>query len=375
MDDLHALLPHLADVAAGIAAPERYAPPPDTASGQARLAARLERHGLGPVGHAAFRHDRAMANLLAPSAFRAAAENLTHLETLTRIERRLAADRIDMVLLKGAAVAPDLYADTSLRPMRDIDLWIGERDLPRAAKALADEGFEEAPADPRRPPALQRQSGGEIPFRRRGGGFGMIELHYSAFQGWWIRRTAAPDLDAVRDRAVPSGADRHARRLSTEDAILQTAFHVAVNQFAQTPLKGIMDIAVLARRRRVDWGAVCHRARAWRIATATWLVLETADRLMGLPCGAPAIRSLRPSLTRRAILRGAVGPSSVIASRDLTPVPLRYPFMLALVDRGRDGARLVGRTLWPERWWIDARYGRPGSRLGHLRALVRRGGV
>lgn len=375
MDDLHALLPHLADVAAGIAAPERHAPSPDTASGKARLAAWLERHGLGPVGHAAFRHDREMTDLLAPPAFRAAAENLTHLDALTRIERRLAAERIDVVLLKGAAIAPALYADTGLRPMRDVDLWIGESDLPRAALALAAEGFEEAPADPRRPPALQRQSGGEIPFRRRDGGFGLVELHYSAFQGWWIRRTASPDLAAVRDRAVPAGAGRHARRLSNEDAILQTAFHVAVNQFGQTPLKGIMDLAVLARRSRVDWNAVCHRARAWRIATATWLVLETADRLMGLPRGAPAIRSLRPSLPRRAILQGAVGSSSVIASRDLTPVPLRYPFMLALVDRGRDGARLVGRTLWPERWWIDARYGRPGSRLGHLRSLVRRGGV
>jgi hypothetical protein len=35
--------------------------------------------------------------------------------------------------------------------------------------------------------------------------------------------------------------------------------------------------------------------------------------------------------------------------------------MTALVDRPRDGARLIGRTLWPERWWLTARYGPPGE--------------
>jgi hypothetical protein len=48
-------------------------------------------------------------------------------------------------------------------------------------------------------------------------------------------------------------------------------------------------------------------------------------------------------------------------------------FMMALVDRRRDGARLIGRTVWPEPWWIAARYGRPASRMKHLWGLVRRG--
>jgi hypothetical protein len=49
--------------------------------------------------------------------------------------------------------------------------------------------------------------------------------------------------------------------------------------------------------------------------------------------------------------------------------------MLTLADRKRDGIRLVGRALWPERWWVEARYGRPVGRLGHVGELLRRGDV
>jgi hypothetical protein len=172
---------------------------------------------------------------------------------------------------------------------------------------------------------------------------------------------------------VPLGPGRHAHRLAAEDAILQTAFHVAVNQFGQAPLRGLMDLAVLARRHVIDWTAVASRARAWRLATATWLVLDTANRLIGLPDCELALSELRPTRARRAALRAFVTPRSVLAERDLTR-PLRHQaFMMALVDRRRDGARLVGRTLWPEPWWLAARYGGPVSRVRHLFRLVRRG--
>jgi len=171
------------------------------------------------------------------------------------------------------------------------------------------------------------------------------------------------------------GPDRHACRLATEDAILQTAFHVVVNQFSQAPLRGLMDLAVLARARRVDWDAVVERARAWRLATATWVVLDHANRLIGLPgCGA-ALSGLVPGRMRRAALRGFMTPLALLSGRDLTLKSRRHVFMLALVDRPRDGARLIGRTVWPEAWWIAARYGRPVGHIEHLWGLVRRGTV
>ena len=51
----------------------------------------------------------------------------------------------------------------------------------------------------------------------------------------------------------------------------------------------------------------------------------------------------------------------------------RYIFLLFLVDRVQDAARLVFRTLWPERAWLIARYGHytVGTRLRHLLKAAR----
>jgi len=184
-------------------------------------------------------------------------------------------------------------------------------------------------------------------------------------------------LSQGRERARPrrAGRARHALHLAPEDAILQTAFHVVVNQFGQAPWRGLMDLAVLARAHAIDWDTVATRAQDWRLATASWIVLDMADRLIGLPgCGA-ALAKLRPLRARRASLRAFMTPSALLSGRDLTRLSRRHVFMLTLVDRPRDGARLIGRTLWPEAWWITARYGRPVSRIEHLWGLVRRGAV
>jgi len=341
-----------------------------------QLAAWLTRNDFGALGFtSAASDDPEFAAMLRGAALGAAAGNLSHFATLERIERRFEAEHLPMVLLKGAAVAASAYRDISFRAMSDVDIWVRDHDMPRAAASLCALGFRQEPNLPNRPPALQRQSCGELVFRHDRGEHGLVELHYGAFPGWWIQRTAHPDTEGLWRRAKPMGPGRHAHRLAAEDAVLQTAFHVVVNQFGQAPLRGLMDIAVLARTHGIDWDTVARRARAWRLATATWLVLDTANRLIGLPGCDAAVSRLRPAFARRAALRAFVTPRALLAGLDLTRKARRHLFMLLLVDRSRDGAHLIGRTLWPESCWIAARYGRPVGRLEHVRGLIRRGAV
>jgi len=375
-DTTRALLAILADVAAG----REVAGLDEALDGwrgdRESLAGWLTDRELAPLAHAAFLMGAPdLASVLTEHAFRAAATNLGHFAALAHLERRFAAERIPIVLLKGASIATTGYADPSLRPMTDLDIWVRDRDMPGAMAILRAESYRQHAGVANRPPELQRRSGGELVFRPQGGGHRLVELHFSPFQGWWIQRTAAPDLDGIWARCEAMGPGRHARRLADEDAILQTAFHVAVNQFGQAPLRGLMDLAVLARIRPVDWTIVAQRARSWRLAHVTWLVLDAADRLFGLPGGRVAIDRLRPTAPRRALLRRFVTPESVLAGRDLTRPSRRHPFMLALADRRRDGARLVGRALWPEPWWIAARHGRSVGRFGHVWEILRRGDV
>jgi hypothetical protein len=370
------ILGALADVASGRAEADALGAFASFPGGRTQLAAWLARHDMAPLGLAASRPvDPALAATLTQAALGAAAANLHHFATLDRLERRFAASGVPLVLLKGASVAGGAYADASFRPMTDLDIWVRDADMPRAMALVRAEGFRQEPGLATRPPTLQRHSGGEIVFRAAHGGHGLVELHFSPFQGWWIQRTASPDIDGVWSRSEPAGIARHARRLAAEDAILQTAFHVVVNQFGQAPVRGLMDLAVISRSCRVDWTAVADRAIQWRLAAATWLALDTADRLIGVPGSAAAVERLLPDRARRALLRSFVTPASVLAGRNLGHPVRRHPFMLALADRRRDGARLVGRALWPERWWVEARHGRGVGRLGHVRELLRRGDV
>ena len=341
-----------------------------------QLAAWLLRNDLAPLAYrVAVDHDPDLAALLKEPAWGAAAQNLAHFDTLARIEERFALESIAFVLLKGAAVAGAVYRDPALRAMSDIDLWVRPEEMPRASACLGDLGLREVGGLPDRPPALQRRSGGELVFRHAGREHGIVELHYSVFQGWWVRRAAEADEDAVWDRSVAMGPGRHARRLAAEDAVLHTAFHLMVNQFRQAPLRGIMDLGVLARVCSIDWAAVAERALAGRRASATWLALHSADRLVGLPGCGPALARLAPGPERRAVLRRLLRPGTLLTGRDLSARTRRHLLMLALVDRPRDVARLVARTLWPEPWWLEARYGRRVGRVRHLAGLLRRGEV
>lgn len=366
-----AFLPGLADVAAG-----RAAASAPSIGDVDRLAAWVRGHRLAAPAHAWGRvHAPRLAAALHAEAAGAAASTLFRLEELRVVEERLREEAIGVVLLKGAAVASAAYADEAYRAMTDLDLWVREDEIDRAAAALRALGYRETAGVPGRPSALQRRSGGEIAFVAKGRRHAFVELHFSAFQGWWVRRAAAVDADAVWNRAVPAAPGRHARRLAVEDAILQTAFHAAVNQLGQAPLRGLLDLAVMARACAPDWARVAERASAWRLRTASWLVLSLADALFGLPGAQPALRALRPGRMRRALLAGFVDADALAAGRDLTRPARRHPFMLALVDRPADAARLVARALWPEPWWREARYGRPVGPARHLLAMLRRGEV
>lgn len=201
----------------------------DAAVDRGTLAEWLIRHHLAGIGFAsADRSDPRLAALLKPAALGEAAGTLGHADALDRIEQRFERECIPMVVLKGAAFAFAVYRDSALRSMSDLDIWLLDEDIGRAGAVLRAMGFCDDDVLPDRPDELQRHASGEVAFRRASGAHGRIEIHYGAFQGFWARRTAAPDTAAVWRRAEPVGPDRHARRLGGNRtlALLQASFQL-----------------------------------------------------------------------------------------------------------------------------------------------------
>ncbi|MFW5942409.1 MAG: nucleotidyltransferase family protein, partial [Chloroflexota bacterium] len=319
---------------------------------------------------------------LRPDAFAAAAENSLHFRRLREVITALAEVGIVPVVLKGAALAGWVYGDANWRTMSDVDLWVRMADMEGAVRALHGAGFGVHSKEDR-PLRLQLLGDGEVQLYDEHGR--LVEVHGSPLHGWWLQRTAALDVEGMWERAceyeLPGGGGM-ARRLAAEDCVIQVAVHLAVNhQFGLAGVRALVDVALVAREAGVDWALVARRARAQRVGTAVWVVLELLRALIGVEGVEEALARLRPGAARRWLLGRLVSPEGVLRGRDLRGGGgrwaglRRYLLLLLLVDRGRDAVRLVWRALWPERAWVAARYGAGVGRLGHLWRVVRKGGV
>ena len=293
---------------------------------------------------------------------------------LAAILQSLSASGARPVAFKGAALAYTVYPDPACRVMGDLDLWIVAEDMPRAQAALEAIGYRfEAKAD--RPPALMALFSGEVRMYGPDKASGLVELHLGVFAGEWLRRVACVDEAAISARCQPvelTGCRAYA--LAAEDHLLQISVHAAVNhQLSMSAMRALIDVALLARHQPLDWSAVVRRAKAWRVATATWLVLSLAIDLCGLDEAAEAARQLAPSKVRQRLIGRFANAEALIELRDLSQSKWRYVYLLLMVDRKRDAVRLALRTLWPEDEWLQARYGQGGwrARLRHLLGAAR----
>jgi len=295
-------------------------------------------------------------------------------QELRRVLVALAAAKITPVLFKGAVLAYTAYPGPACRHMTDLDLWLTAEEMPRGQAALEALGYRQHIKETRRP-AFQERHLGEIQMIGTHPGSILVELHWSAFAGVWSDRVAAVDHAAIRARAVPvTVAGQPALAPASEDAVIQLAVHLAVNhQMAAAGVRGLLDVALLARTQPVDWAVVADRARAWRVGTAVWLMLQLTAELIGLTEAAPAVARLTPDPVRRHLLARLVNAGSMLAMRDVSRGPLRFALLLLLVDRYRDAAAIVARAVWPEYDWLIARYGRAGLevRFRHLSGVVR----
>lgn len=342
----------------------------------AAWAAWLSAHGLAAFAYHRLRAAAALSRLPAASQsalrgafYNAAGDAELHDRELAAVLAGLAAAGVTPVVFKGAALAHTVYPDPACRSMGDLDLWIPASEMHRAQAVLEAWGYAQY-IKPHRPTAFQRQAEGEVQLCGRTPGSGLVELHWGIFPGEWLRRTAIVDQGGIYDRVVPTTlVGQPARVLAAEDAVIQLAVHIAVtHQFASSAVRGLMDIALLARWRPVDWAVVAQRAAAWRVGVATWQTLTLARALTGLDDSAAACTVLAPSPLRRWLLRLFINEGSLLGMRDLTRGPARFMLQLLLVDRLGDAARLLGRAIWPEAAWLALRYGAatPAIRARHL---------
>lgn len=288
---------------------------------------------------------------------------------IERILLALTRAGVDYLWMKGGALAYAVYPNPACRGRGDLDLWIQPEQAALAGSVLHDLGYR-LQGKEERPAALIMLTGGEQQMVHSNSMVGLIELQWPAIRGEWVRHTTAVDHAAIWQRRAPIVVGEHRfAAMTPEDALIHLCLHQAINhQFSAPWLRNLLDIHLLLASQPLDWPQVTARAASWRLATVVWTTLSIAQRLLDSAAPAAAMQALAPPRWRRWLIDRLDLDGSLLAMRPGGYGYRRFLIQMALVDRMRDGVRLLWRGLVPETAWLQARYGvAPGQSLWRLR--------
>ncbi|MCB0197385.1 MAG: nucleotidyltransferase family protein, partial [Anaerolineae bacterium] len=110
------------------------------------ISAQIEEHGLGPLLYTSIKTAKLPVPLdlkrsLQALYLRHHHANAVRGRVLADILTRFQAEGVQVLVVKGAALAYIIYPEPGLRPMRDIDLLVKKTDAYRAQQLLAELGF------------------------------------------------------------------------------------------------------------------------------------------------------------------------------------------------------------------------------------------
>lgn len=299
------------------------------------------------------RHREAMLQVLALER---------HLVTLSEALEKAG---VQMILLKGSALAHTVYPDASWRPFADLDFLVRGNDFQLATEVLADMGFHRSLPEPRARFDVRFGKAAEL----AGPAGLMVDLHRTLVVGpfgLWI------DLDELFTGTAPLNVGgRLLHRLDDESLFLHACIHASLGWWPPL-LMPVRDVAQVASFGDVDWDLVAARTRRWRLAAVVRHALTTASDFLGasFPQEAKALKAIPSRRSERRALdayitnkrqRGGTAISTIRAIPGL-PAKIAYARALLFPDRAFLSARqrnergsYLRRMAVPIRWIIERR--------------------
>jgi hypothetical protein len=258
-----------------------------------------------------------------------------HTQTvLVEVLQALATEGIEVIPLKGLALAHRCYGEIALRPMSDIDLLVPGAEAGRAVRVLRRLGFLAAEGMGR-PTGFYAVTCAVVVYQKPGAG--TIEAHWELF-GRAVYRQSLPASDVWRRALTIDFLGQQVRYLHPRDEFWYLCVHAAVEHRLER-LIWLVDIAELVRSlpSSWDWRAFVHETIAARLAlpvavALTYchdaLELALPDGLLGqLSAAAATPEEQRAWSAAQADLLSAEGIASARAG-------IRGPLQAAIFVRG-----------------------------------------
>ncbi|HYV18297.1 MAG TPA: nucleotidyltransferase family protein [Verrucomicrobiae bacterium] len=220
---------------------------------------------------------------------RTVVDSLSALGQLRELSLILAAERIDFLVLKGAAYLADLYPDVGARALVDVDLLVRPEATSAIARKLVSLGFEGAVGE--HYPEDERFEMG----RRGHASDCWLEFHWRL----GVEGRMRLDQDALWSTSDPFSIDGVSyRRLGIHEAIVYHAGHAADHYFGPG-LKWTIDLREMLRTWRPSPERLVRLADAWGLRVALHLALVQVDRIFPGEVPAALLQGTAPGPVRR----------------------------------------------------------------------------
>jgi hypothetical protein len=335
--------PFLALGARAISTPDQLQALRDQAvayAGWDRLADDSQYHGLAAL---IYTHLRQAGVEMPDSVRRTLAAITVRQERAAKIQAEALAQILDCfdragvaaLVLKGGALAHQIYASPGLRPMYDLDLLVRAADAQQAQSLLSGLGFQvSAPMGPggfhqHLPPAMRTVNGQQI----------VVEIHINLFQQNQPFLPSAT-FEELADRSVEFRlGDRTARTLGPEEMLWHVYRHAFCNSLPWSHLRliWVADVVsvVEAWHERMDWERVA------RLFPEVWH-------------GLPLLHFLTPW---SASVRARLGWGEISRPAGVGRPYAGYPFRPWGPLRQEGLGHALAESFWPSEWWLRLHYG------------------
>jgi hypothetical protein len=231
-----------------------------------------------------------------------AARNALLFAELDHLFELLANKELSAIVLKGGALAEDVYGNAALRPMTDLDLLIRREDLPPIVDLLVQEGYGvDAALDAHEGMGAEYEN--ELILKKPGLTSLMVELHWTLLDSPYYQDRLP--MDWFWDTAQPSHsplpllAGDGVRVLGPGALVLYLCAHLALHH-AGDGLLWLHDIAEVLHHYRdeLDWDLLLAKAAEFDLVLPLQQVLPHAVEGWGAPAPPWALvrlAALRPS--------------------------------------------------------------------------------
>ncbi|MGN7613166.1 nucleotidyltransferase domain-containing protein [Magnetococcales bacterium HHB-1] len=184
---------------------------------------------------------------------------------LRTVGQVLISEGIDMLVLKGMALASLYYPNPTHRPMYDIDLVVKKKHLDRTITILRDQGFvfhgSNLDCQPTSQHAITAFSADGLALDLHTGVL-YSSLWSDADRLFWENRQT---LIAIADRSIDT--------LNPSDHLLHTVLH-GFRHSPCTPVRWILDAGYLLKQGDIDWAYLVSQAKAHDCTSVLYVALN-----------------------------------------------------------------------------------------------------